>query len=193
MRLLKHKPAADRITASPYFAAIIAASILWVGYAWATRLALGAPGYLWANVLFFASMIICAISFYKAVRSDPGFVPLPENDGEVREAIEELTDDGRLNGTTFCIFCMVRRPLRSKHCRTCNRCIARFDHHCPWIWNCVGYKNHRAFLLFVLFLVSGVIFFDRLTVACESCALERSDASHPRVRACGQARRERRL
>jgi hypothetical protein len=30
----------------------------------------------------------------------------------------------------------------------------------------VGYRNHRYFLLFILFLMSGIISFDILTVAC---------------------------
>ncbi|KAL1406928.1 palmitoyltransferase akr1 [Vanrija albida] len=165
VRLLKHKPAHDRITASPYFAGIITGSLLWVFYTWATRLVRGAPGHLFSQLTFFVSFVGCAASFYKAITTDPGYVPKPENDGETKEQIDLLTDEGRLNGTNFCIFCMVRKPLRSKHCRSCDRCVGRFDHHCPWIWNCVGYKNHRFFLLFVLFLISGVISFDRLTIS----------------------------
>ncbi|KAF8310232.1 DHHC palmitoyltransferase-domain-containing protein [Cantharellus anzutake] len=63
---------------------------------------------------------------------------------------------------TFCVDCMAQKPLRSKHCRACNRCTARFDHHCPWVWNCVGVNNHRQFVVFITTLVVGVICFDML-------------------------------
>lgn len=39
--LLGHQPEDNRLTASPYFAAIIIASLIWVFWAWATRLATG--------------------------------------------------------------------------------------------------------------------------------------------------------
>ncbi|KAJ6465853.1 DHHC palmitoyltransferase-domain-containing protein [Mycena sanguinolenta] len=60
---------------------------------------------------------------------------------------------------------MARKPLRSKYCWICDKCIARSDRHCPWVWNCVGANNHRQFVIFVTTLVFGVGLFDYLTYA----------------------------
>lgn len=36
------------------------------------------------------------------------------------------------NGWTVCMKCETYRPPRAHHCRVCQRCIRRMDHHCPW-------------------------------------------------------------
>ncbi|WVR03185.1 hypothetical protein IAU60_000176 [Kwoniella sp. DSM 27419] len=147
--LLAHKASEWKVSASNYFAAIIIASIFWVFWGWATRLATGTPGHALGSLGFFLSLIGCSYNLYRAIRTDPGYVPKPASDAEVKEALEDLVDAGRLNGTNFCINCMAKKPLR----------------HCPWIWNCVGFRNHRSFLLFVLFLIAGIVLFDKLTIA----------------------------
>jgi palmitoyltransferase len=48
-----------------------------------------------------------------------------------------------------CHATQIRKPLRSKHDRYSNRCVARFDHYCPWVFNVVGLKNHRMFVIYL--------------------------------------------
>ena len=42
------------------------------------------------------------------------------------------------------------KPPRAHYCSTCGRVVLKMDHHCPWVGNCVGYGNYKAFLLLIL-------------------------------------------
>jgi len=50
-----------------------------------------------------------------------------------------------------CKWCAKYKPDRCHHCRICRTCILKMDHHCPWIYNCVGFKNHKYFFLLLLY------------------------------------------
>ena len=41
----------------------------------------------------------------------------------------------------YCKYCFLKQKLRSKHCRSCNKCVRRFDHHCFWISICLLFHS----------------------------------------------------
>ena len=76
-----------------------------------------------------------------------------------------ITGPGYPEGQTLpmCNKCNKYKPQRAHHCSVCNTCILKMDHHCPWINNCLGLKNHRYFLLFLLYLDLGCLFFTAIS------------------------------
>jgi hypothetical protein len=51
----------------------------------------------------------------------------------------------------FCKKCQSRKPDRAHHCSTCRRCVLKMDHHCPWLASCLGLRNYKPFLLFLIY------------------------------------------
>ncbi|KAL7992253.1 hypothetical protein Chor_016509, partial [Crotalus horridus] len=100
---------------------------------------------------FFFGMVGLIYYFYKTARTDPGFITSTEED--IKKNIISLGESGSLDFRTFCTSCLIKKPLRSMHCHTCNSCVARYDQHCIWIGRCIGVGNHGYFILFLFFLI----------------------------------------
>lgn len=84
------------------------------------------------------AMYLCGASslalYVWLARSDPGAIPAFS-----RYSIRHLYPSSRTCGT-----CKLVRPLRTKHCKVCGVCVARMDHHCIWLGNCVGKFTQRV-------------------------------------------------
>ena len=105
-------------------------------------------------------------SLYKAITTNPGYLPQHTVPSDRCPEILSLASTNMLDARHYCITCHASKPLRSKHCRQCDRCVARFDHHCPWTFNCVGAYNHFYFFMFAASLVAGAYAFNHLVWSC---------------------------
>lgn len=89
--------------------------------------------------IFEAGMTLILVLLFR-VHADQGRIP--------RNFHVDNVDWSRCRG--FCAFCMSQTPVRAKHCRKCDACFARFDHHCEFLDVCVALHNQRYFLLLVM-------------------------------------------
>ncbi|KAI9247351.1 ankyrin repeat-containing domain protein [Sporodiniella umbellata] len=152
-------PTPSSLWKTPYFSSIFQASAFWVLITWVFILLPSTSYLLLTHLLFLITFFTAMFSFFKAIGSDPGFIKKEVSREQQRMAVEELANDNRLDVRHFCLTCLIKKPLRSKHCKICNRCVAKFDHHCPWIFNCIGAKNHAAFLMYLVNMTVGIITF----------------------------------
>lgn len=105
----------------------------------------------WCSVGFFVTTSLLWYNFMYSWNGNPGYVPNTKNDQY--NAIIELAESSGFGSDGFCSTCLIKKPIRSKHCSICNRCIAKFDHHCPWVNNCIGISNHRHFIGYLISLL----------------------------------------
>jgi len=56
-------------------------------------------------------------------------------------------------GTRWCQKCRNHQPTGSSHCRDCDVCVYGYDHHCPFMGQCVGGGNITAFYTFLVMVI----------------------------------------
>ena len=150
---------------TPFLAGVFAGTLFWVGARWLYAvLPTTFTTHPFYNILFAAFYGLTAYFFFTGMTEDPGYIPKLASRNQQRAVIDELFSSWKFDEESFCVLRMIRKPLRSKHCRRCGRCVAKHDHHCPWINNCVGNNNLRHFFLYILCLEIGILLFVRLVL-----------------------------
>ena len=132
---------------------IISISISW--YFW-----IYAMGNFYPKIIYIIMHILFSLTLFFMIISyliEPGIIPKNCPDF-VKINVEENSNENkkklvipRIFTERKCNTCKIIRPSGASHCRICDNCVMGFDHHCVFISNCVGKRNHKYFFLFLLF------------------------------------------
>mmetsp|Transcript_1891 Transcript_1891/g.4175 ORF Transcript_1891/g.4175 Transcript_1891/m.4175 type:complete len:296 (-) Transcript_1891:1137-2024(-) len=124
------------------------------------------------------------IATVKVATSNPGFLPRSTSIYKSESVGYIIPIRGTCMKLKYCRTCHIIRPPRATHCSECDMCVERFDHHCPWLSNCIGAKNY---VYFCIFLYSSTALTATVLISCilyiclesQSRSLREVLADHP--------------
>lgn len=86
---------------------------------------------------------------------NPGYIPTPMTKQE--RILELVQEEPKVEPRRICPDCLVilhmmqiLKPPRSKHCEICKSCVKVYDHHCPFLNNCIGAGNYFFYCILLL-------------------------------------------
>jgi hypothetical protein len=130
----------------------------------------------WLPVAIVVCFCVTLVFLLLASFTDPGVVPrrklqqlIPGLETEVAQAtgvhvlkvdpqtgnaILDISREQEVQGYRWCHTCQVIRPPRASHCKHCDNCVLRMDHHCPFLQNCIGQRNYGYFMILLVLCIS---------------------------------------
>jgi len=118
------------------------------GYMPLAGIALNSP----TSLIFHAFIFMILASLAQAFRTDPGSIPETAMWRTYQYPPPVVRERKRNSGgPRWCRKSNAYKPDRCHYCTALERPVLRMDHHCPWLGNTVGFKNHKYFFLFLLY------------------------------------------
>lgn len=100
-----------------------------------------------AAKMLYPVLLAITFFFYAFVSAkDCGIRPSPPSTtASAQERRRSIAGD---DSKFWCYLCEEVRSRGTKHCFSCRKCVAGFDHHCPFLNTCVGRRNYGCFIAF---------------------------------------------
>ena len=96
----------------------------------------------WVPILY-SMFLLSQVFFILTIKMQPGYM-------RGSNTIPFLKLVEKFDPNMLCPACEVICTADSRHCYICNTCVERFDHHCQWVNNCIGIRNHSYFYLYIV-------------------------------------------
>ena len=110
------------------------------------------PKYVY--IIYCIIVLLMEIFMFLTFFTEPGIIPKnhPDYQGEIKISEDDEKDITipRIYTQRKCPTCNIIRPPGASHCNVCNNCVLDFDHHCAFVSNCIGRRNHKYFYYFLL-------------------------------------------